>query len=385
MVVKYLHALLLLLLLLRTIKAAEIPSNTNVSPRNFYEVLEVKKSATKREVKKAYRRKAILLHPDKNPTEEKEKYEKLFVELAEAYSVLSNEQKRRDYDDGKYEEKFDSNFDDVFKRYGYDGVQDTASNWFVLFITLSMLFVPLIYVGFRKIIGNTQENMTRKDLLSSRGLVPKTKSEMAKEEKRIQKRRKDREAKHINKLKEKKAQNEMRKMKAEKLAAKNAISAADIKAHVPVVKIAKERQVVEVQLRPNSEPWDNEEKQKFSFAVKKYSAGTPNRWGKVAKYMGTRDKSGVTKYVKSLKNVENKRLEKLKQSGSIAAISSSSTPPPPAVWTDEEQTLFENALRDIPRTLSKEKRWSQISTRVGTKTRSECVKRFKQLRASLKK
>ena len=42
-----------------------------------------------------------------------------FVELAEAYSVLSNEQKRRDYDDGKYEEKFDSNFDDVSRLLGY--------------------------------------------------------------------------------------------------------------------------------------------------------------------------------------------------------------------------------------------------------------------------
>ncbi len=64
--------------------------------RDYYEVLGVSKTATLDEIKKAYRQKAIQYHPDKNPGD-KEAEEK-FKEAAEAYSVLSNEEKRKRYD-----------------------------------------------------------------------------------------------------------------------------------------------------------------------------------------------------------------------------------------------------------------------------------------------
>lgn len=64
--------------------------------RDYYEVLEVTKTATAEEIKKAYRKKAIQFHPDKNPGD-KEAEEK-FKEAAEAYDVLSNEDKRARYD-----------------------------------------------------------------------------------------------------------------------------------------------------------------------------------------------------------------------------------------------------------------------------------------------
>ena len=64
--------------------------------RDYYEVLEVPKTATAEEIKKAYRKKAIQYHPDRNPGD-KEAEEK-FKEAAEAYSVLSDEQKRKRYD-----------------------------------------------------------------------------------------------------------------------------------------------------------------------------------------------------------------------------------------------------------------------------------------------
>jgi molecular chaperone DnaJ len=64
--------------------------------RDYYEVLEVAKTATADEIKKAYRKKAIQYHPDKNPGD-KEAEEK-FKEAAEAYEVLSNPDKRARYD-----------------------------------------------------------------------------------------------------------------------------------------------------------------------------------------------------------------------------------------------------------------------------------------------
>ena len=60
--------------------------------RDYYEVLEVTKTATVEEIKKAYRKKAIQYHPDKNPGD-KEAEEK-FKEAAEAYDVLSNPEER---------------------------------------------------------------------------------------------------------------------------------------------------------------------------------------------------------------------------------------------------------------------------------------------------
>ncbi len=64
--------------------------------RDYYEVLGVAKSANADEIKKAYRKAAIKYHPDKNPDDKEA--EDRFKEAAEAYDVLSDDQKRARYD-----------------------------------------------------------------------------------------------------------------------------------------------------------------------------------------------------------------------------------------------------------------------------------------------
>ncbi|XP_041662988.1 dnaJ homolog subfamily B member 2 isoform X2 [Cheilinus undulatus] len=64
---------------------------------DYYNVLGVSKTATQEEIKKAYRKLALKWHPDKNP-DNKEEAEKKFKELAEAYEVLSDQSKRKEYD-----------------------------------------------------------------------------------------------------------------------------------------------------------------------------------------------------------------------------------------------------------------------------------------------
>jgi molecular chaperone DnaJ len=63
---------------------------------DYYEILEVQRSATPEEIKKAYRQKALKYHPDKNPGDAEA--EKRFKEISEAYEVLSDEKKRQTYD-----------------------------------------------------------------------------------------------------------------------------------------------------------------------------------------------------------------------------------------------------------------------------------------------
>lgn len=67
-----------------------------MSKRDYYEVLEVSKEASTEEIKKAYRKKAMQFHPDKNPGDKGA--EEKFKEAAEAYEILSNAQKKSRYD-----------------------------------------------------------------------------------------------------------------------------------------------------------------------------------------------------------------------------------------------------------------------------------------------
>eukprot|EP00601_Ochromonadales_sp_CCMP2298_P016721 CAMPEP_0173239954 /NCGR_PEP_ID=MMETSP1142-20121109/13499_1 /TAXON_ID=483371 /ORGANISM="non described non described, Strain CCMP2298" /LENGTH=62 /DNA_ID=CAMNT_0014171025 /DNA_START=113 /DNA_END=298 /DNA_ORIENTATION=- len=60
---------------------------------DYYEVLELSRSASKDEIRKSYRKLAIRWHPDKNPENAEEAGEKFKV-IAEAYEVLSDESKR---------------------------------------------------------------------------------------------------------------------------------------------------------------------------------------------------------------------------------------------------------------------------------------------------
>ena len=91
---------------------------------DYYEILGVSKSASDSEIKKAYRKKAIKYHPDKNPGDSQA--EENFKKAAEAYEVLGNKDKRSKYDQFGHS-AFDGsggfggagmNMDDIFSQFG---------------------------------------------------------------------------------------------------------------------------------------------------------------------------------------------------------------------------------------------------------------------------
>jgi molecular chaperone DnaJ len=95
-----------------------------MAKRDYYEILGVAKSADEGEIKKAYRKLAIKYHPDKNPGDKAA--EEKFKEAAEAYEVLSDSQKRRQYDQFGHAGPRGAggfgggsmNMDDIFSQFG---------------------------------------------------------------------------------------------------------------------------------------------------------------------------------------------------------------------------------------------------------------------------
>lgn len=99
--------------------------------RDYYEILGVAKTASKDEVKKAYRNLALKHHPDRVPSEKKKEAEERFKEISEAYAVLSDDTKRSQYDqfghagiDSRYssEDIFrGADFSSIFEDLGFGG------------------------------------------------------------------------------------------------------------------------------------------------------------------------------------------------------------------------------------------------------------------------
>lgn len=99
-----------------------------MAKRDYYEVLGVAKNATDAELKSAYRKLAVKYHPDKNPGDHDA--EEMFKEAAEAYSVLSDSNKRASYDRfghagangqgfGGFDAQGFSNIEDIFDLFGF--------------------------------------------------------------------------------------------------------------------------------------------------------------------------------------------------------------------------------------------------------------------------
>ena len=108
-----------------------------MSAKDYYEVLGVQKGATKEQIKDAYRKLALQFHPDRNKAPEAEAR---FKEISEAYAVLSDDEKRRQYDaygrEGVYQRYSQEDifrgvdFGEFFRGMGFGGFDSIFSQFF---------------------------------------------------------------------------------------------------------------------------------------------------------------------------------------------------------------------------------------------------------------
>jgi len=102
---------------------------------DYYKTLGIEKNASEDDIKKAYRKLAMKLHPDRNPGNKQA--EEKFKKLSEAYAVLSDKEKRKQYDNfgsdafqqHYTQEDIFKNFDlnDILKEFGFGGARGTRS------------------------------------------------------------------------------------------------------------------------------------------------------------------------------------------------------------------------------------------------------------------
>ena len=93
----------------------------NKKMTDYYEALGLNKGATPEEIKKAYRKLALKYHPDKNPGDKMA--EERFKEISEAYAVLSDPEKRRQYDTfgaSGFHQRFSQ--EDIFRNFDLDSI-----------------------------------------------------------------------------------------------------------------------------------------------------------------------------------------------------------------------------------------------------------------------
>src|SRR6476661_8079502 len=109
--------------------------NEKMAKRDYYEILGVGKSSSAEEIKKAYRKVAMQYHPDRNPGDRAA--EEKFKEAAEAYEILSDQDRRAQYDryghaavSGNGRGAHSANMEDIFSQFGDIFGEDIFGSFF---------------------------------------------------------------------------------------------------------------------------------------------------------------------------------------------------------------------------------------------------------------
>jgi len=128
-------------------------------------------------------------------------------------------------------------------------------------------------------------------------------------------------------------------------------------------------------------PWSKEELSTLAKAVKKYPAGGANRWETIAMFLNNALALAQPRTKEECIAQYNETMRTL----AVAKDSPVATPKAAEdAWTPDEDAKLQEGLKEYPASMDKNERWSAISKLVGTKSKKDCVQRFKFIREALK-
>lgn len=404
----------------------------------FYELLGVPTGVEVRELKKAYRKVALLTHPDKYSGPERELASQRFVAVVNAYETLADEAKREKYDamlarGGRPESAHDGGWDDE-EFYGYDDFESAYDTFAQSDLTEEAAAVGLGVAGVGMALfvalpvylkvkherakaervkrAHVEEMRVRRDT-GKRGEAEKSVKQRRRETELLRQRVKERARAE--------AAAGSRSYVEPAREAAGAAGAADggvLAASAERRRLAEQRAAEEK--RAAGRPWSAAELSSLAKLVARFPGGTANRWQVIAKNLNSalpahahRPWKAVAKQAQTL-NPSDIPVEAAKAAApkpAPAANAENSASPAAAKtktagagagagagadagddWSPEQQKQLEMALKRYPPGTTVEssetgavvERWDLIAGAVLGKSKKQCVRRFKEIRAQIR-
>lgn len=387
--------------------------------QNFYEVLGVPQAANASDIKKAFRRLSLQLHPDKNPAEDAEQQ---FRKLVAVYDVLKDPGKRQKYDNvlvnglpnwrsavyyyrhvrkmgllelsiilfliitvGQYVVAWGAYFE---KRYTYEQVLGSKLQKMQKKNKKGKMDVPDLADILEKIptptIWNTLPFQFPRWIIAVTLSIPDVVRMMYSvlEERKRRKKQEEEEA-SVQETEQLPPEPVSRARRRRPGFTPQERSGNNIK------EVSKKDQTIHVYQKPAvfGGLWTDDDILELIKLVKKYPSGTPERWDKIADAMN-RTVAEVTHMAKKIKDeglkpgvpTEETVVEERPKKTKTRAENVDNT----SKWSQEQQRALEAALTKYPKSASVD-RWEKIANCVEGKTKDECQARYRQLVEFIKK
>lgn len=388
---------------------------------NFYEFFGLEKEATTQEVKKAYRRLSLEWHPDRS---DKENTVEKFRQIVSIYEVLKNPEMR-----DRYDQILENGLPD-WRSGVYYYRRARKVSLFEAFVLLITIFTGVHYLMlwgtyYEKYLVESQNNKKLKSKKDKKGQRAAGEEENKRMDEVLQEYRPSwskmlpcvmwRASTACMLFAFGAAKEAIAKKQSEEIEPDLQVRKRPTAVPQPVYEFAmatgikavlnqdddlKKKYESEEQDRvakyAKDIPWSCEELALLvKLSTEKYPVGTPNRWESMAQVL-QRPPDDVTAMAGKLKQMKQEHYSKLVSGQTSAVVSESSGTVTsnkmalPEVgftktveWTQPEQRAFEQALQKFPK--GTDERWDRISESVGSKSKAQCMERFKLLAEAVKK
>ncbi|XP_050093786.1 uncharacterized protein F54F2.9 [Anopheles aquasalis] len=405
--------------------------------QNFYQVMNISNTASAAEIKRAFRKLSVILHPDKSDAEDANIQ---FRNLVSVYEILKDPVKREKYD--KVLKDGMPNWRSAVYYYRHVRKMGIAESAIILFVVITVTQYLVAWAAYvekkytaeqivgsklRKLSKKKQTNQHLEELIyeipqpSIRNTLPfqipiclwrtitglpaaiRSLIDMYAQQKKLEEEARDRKKKELEEQVEfenqraKEKENRTLRKRSKKLTVPEKTDEELAAYSQRILGTDDDAQREFNRLPPPTVSgglWTDDDLNDLVRLVKKYPGGTSNRWELIAElmnrnveevtYMATKLKEAPTRLLhQSTDNqaaadtsVKSKTKTRDSAGASVGELSSS--------WTQQQQQALEAAIQRYPKSTSTD-RWQKIANNVPGKTKDECIARYKHLVELIKK